>query len=330
MRNCPTISRPHRLLQIAILTTLCGLAILLMGREGMSAYNNLGEAFICDMSPNAKIELFRGEQAAQSIGEALGTRLYADDRIVLYAGWADVCALYSGQRHRLGPILVGTPPIAYTVKRDALPSANSRFREMLLALFEMLQPPQEAEPKELITKGPGEASRERVFHPAYCKANRNDRLFVAWDLDLKSPELVLKWEGGKQRTKDLVDDTAAKQYAFPYDIQELLGKSGTELETDKLLKVEWVLKDTQTNLQVSGLLEISGQPRQEPTAKDAVEILDPGLRGIEQVIWLFQQNYCLAARSYFSNLKLDSNVSSRLLNNLGRRMGYYPVSEVQR
>nr|VFK10039.1 MAG: hypothetical protein BECKLPF1236A_GA0070988_1003110 [Candidatus Kentron sp. LPFa]VFK28881.1 MAG: hypothetical protein BECKLPF1236C_GA0070990_1007510 [Candidatus Kentron sp. LPFa] len=312
---------------IAILLVICCLAILPIGGEVVSANDRRGEAFICDLASTARIELFRGGETAQMEGKELGMELYIDDRIALYEGWADICTLYSGKRSRLEPISAGSPPISFTVQRDAFPNPSSRLRELVIALFEILQPIPEAEPKELITKGSDKIDRGRVFPPAYCKAALDDRLAVAWDLDLVSPIMILRWKGDKMRYKDLVDSVGQSEggkYVFPYDLKELLRKERTTLEAGELLEVEWTLEDYHTKTEASGTLEIRSDPRTDMPAEDIPKILGLGLQGVEHVAWLFYKNHCLAARTRMGNLQLEPNTQSQLLNKLRNKVGNYP------
>lgn len=286
--------RPALLPLLAILIPL-----LLFAETTMATDPHLSDAFICDLGPDTRIQVLRAATPLDLAGQPLGTPLFAGDRLILAAGWIEVCTRYSAQRKRLLAPADKAPPLAYDIEADRLPSPFSRLREAVSALAALLAPQPDGELVELITKGRGGERRDRVFPPKRCLATPDDRFAIAWDLDLVSPVLTLTWPIGHERIKDLVDDPG--HYVFPYDLRTLLARHGTDIDAEtragESLEIRWTLADKPSDKSAVGVLHIrAGLEADLAEALEAPEITGRDDALALRVALLMGRGYCLRAR----------------------------------
>jgi hypothetical protein len=289
----------------------------------MAADTSLPEAFICDLSPSARVEIHRQGQPLDLADHPLGTPLLAGDRLILRAGSAAVCMQYSGDRHDLGPLAESAAPIAFDVEKVSLPSPFSRLREAMVALGETLKPKAEEEQVELITKGRGDEPRDRIFPPKHCKATPGDRFAIAWDLDLIGPVLTLSWHINRERIKDVSDEPGS--YVFPYDIRTLVAKYGTRIGAGETLAIRWKLEDKQSGKSAEGLMQVQDLPDEDVGAELAPDLEQRQDALLLRVAYLLDRGYCFEARTLMADWEGFGEAAKRsiLVRQLGRRVGLF-------
>lgn len=267
------------------------------------------EAFVYDLSADARFEVLRGGSALALPVPPIGMSLQAEDRLVLHAGWVEVKGLYSGTTQRLGP--VAGPARDYDIRRDALPDSRGSLREALRSFAAAFGSREEPQRVELITKGPDGVERGAVFPPVSARATPSERFLLAWDLDLAAPEVTLTWPGGR------VDQTlwgAARDFELPVDFAAVLSRGGPAATAEGAVPLSWSLSDPQSGLSVEGVIEVVPDG---PELLPGAERAPPGLL----VGALLGQGFVFQARALLA--ASQPSAGGLLWPTLRRRLGFY-------